>query len=129
MEKTFTVVGTAVNADGTLKIRFANDLVARIKILDKAGCTDVKLHELPEGMTKLDAAQWLRENVDLTEAEAEVVDLKINEKTRAAKRDQAKVTISGNVANAVKSNKETDPKVAAFIEDKLDDLIAEVDES
>ena len=36
-EKTFTVAGTAT-LNGNTKVRFANDLVARIKILNKAGC-------------------------------------------------------------------------------------------
>jgi hypothetical protein len=44
--KTFTVAGTATNPDGTTKARFANDFVARIKILNKAGCTNVNLVEL-----------------------------------------------------------------------------------
>ena len=56
-EKLFTVAGTATNADGTVKARFANDLVARIKILNKAGCTDINLVELPKAMTKLEALQ------------------------------------------------------------------------
>ena len=55
LEKTFTVAGTATNADGTAKARFANDLVARIKILNKAGCTNINLIELPQPMTKLEA--------------------------------------------------------------------------
>jgi hypothetical protein len=42
-DKLFTVAGTARNPDGTVKARFANDLVARIKILNKAGCTDINL--------------------------------------------------------------------------------------
>jgi hypothetical protein len=49
--KLFTVAGTATNADGTTKARFANDLVARIKILNKAGCTNINLLELPSPMT------------------------------------------------------------------------------
>ena len=35
-EKLFSVAGTATNPDGTTKARFANDLVARHKILNKA---------------------------------------------------------------------------------------------
>ena len=58
-EKLFTVAGTAKNADGTVKARFANDLVARIKILNKAGCTDINLVELPQAMTKLDAIKHI----------------------------------------------------------------------
>jgi hypothetical protein len=59
-DKTFTVAGTATNADGTVKVRFANDLVARIKILNKAGCSNINLVELPQAMTKLEALQYLQ---------------------------------------------------------------------
>ena len=52
-DKLFTVAGTATNPNGTTKARFANDLVARIKILNKAGCTDINLMELPTAMTNL----------------------------------------------------------------------------
>jgi hypothetical protein len=59
-DKLFTVAGTARNPDGTVKARFANDLVARIKILNKAGCTDITLQELPEPMTKVAALEYLQ---------------------------------------------------------------------
>jgi hypothetical protein len=59
--KTFTVAGVATNPDGTVKARFANDLVARIKILNKAGCTDIDLRELPHPMTKIEALKYLQE--------------------------------------------------------------------
>jgi|GEM_PF-4682555 len=119
-EKTFTVVGTAINADGTIKVRWANDLVARIKILDKAGCTDIDLIELDEGMTKLDAAEYFYNNKEgLTDDQKEILAHKIAEKSKMAKRAETKVTISGNIDTAVKTGKETDPKVAAFIEKEL----------
>ena len=57
--KQFTVAGTATNPDGTTKARFANDLVARIKILNKAGCTNINLMELPKPMTKLEALEFM----------------------------------------------------------------------
>ena len=47
-EKKFTVVGTTEQPDGTIKVRWANDLVARIKILDKAQCPEIDLIELPK---------------------------------------------------------------------------------
>lgn len=67
-DKLFSVVGTARNPDGTVKVRFANDFVARVKILNKAGCTDIDLHNLPEPMTKLQAMQWL-EKVSVADSE------------------------------------------------------------
>ncbi len=116
-EKTFTVVGTAVNPCGTLKVRYANDLVARLKILINANCTDIDLIELPKGMTKLAAAQYYMENKKLTGIQAEAVSLKINEKTRKAKRLVVKSTLIKNVKST--SKKKPNPKVEKFIEQTL----------
>lgn len=91
IEKTFTVAGTAKNADGTVKARFANDLVARIKILNKAGCTDINLVELPQPMTKLEALQHLQ-TLGITDGDAGyAVANKLAEKSRVAKRGEVKV--------------------------------------
>ena len=89
-EKLFTVAGTATNADGTVKARFANDLVARIKILNKAGCTDINLIELPKAMTKLEALQHLQ-TLGMTGDAGYAVANKLAEKTKIAKRDQVKI--------------------------------------
>ena len=89
-EKLFTVAGTATNADGTVKARFANDLVARIKILNKAGCTNINLIELPKAMTKLEALQHLQTLGQTGDAGYAVAN-KLAEKTKIAKRGEIKV--------------------------------------
>lgn len=96
-EKLFTVAGTATNADGTVKARFANDLVARIKILNKAGCTDINLMELPKAMTKLEALQYLQAQGVTGDAGYAVAN-KLAEKTKIAKRDQVKIGSTAKVA-------------------------------
>ena len=122
-EKTFTVVGTAVNADGTMKVRWANDLVSRIKILTKAGCTDVDLIELPSAMTKLEAAQYFLKNKEgLSDAQREVLEAKIAEKTKAAKRGTVKAKITNNVKNRVKEKKAVDPRVKEFIDENSKEM-------
>jgi hypothetical protein len=89
--KLFTVAGTATNPNGTVKVRFANDLVARIKILNKAGCTDINLVELPRAMTKLEALQHLQ-TLGITDGDAGfAVSNKLAEKSRVAKRGEVKV--------------------------------------
>ena len=107
LEKTFTVAGTATNADGTAKARFANDLVARIKILNKAGCTNINLQELPHAMTKLQALQFLQEQGQTGDAGYAVAN-KLAEKTKLAKKGEVKVK-----ATSVKSVAKADVKVAA----------------
>ena len=90
-EKLFTVAGTATNPNGTTKVRFANDLVARVKILTKSNCTDINLVELPSAMTKLDALQYLQE-LGITNGDAGfAVANKLAEKTKLAKRAEVKV--------------------------------------
>ena len=98
-EKTFTVVGTAKNADGTVKARFANDLVSRIKILNKAGCTDITLQELPRAMTKLEALQFLTAQGVAGDAGYAVAN-KLAEKTKIAKRGEIKVKATKSVAKS-----------------------------
>jgi hypothetical protein len=99
-EKTFTVAGTAKNADGTVKARFANDLVARIKILNKSGCTDINLVELPRAMTKLECLQYLTEQ-GITEGDAGyAVANKLAEKSKLAKKGEVKVKATKAPAKA-----------------------------
>ena len=93
IEKTFTVAGTATNPDGTAKARFANDLVARIKILNKTGCTDINLMELPRPMTKLEALQYITEQGVTGDASFAVAN-KLAEKTKLAKKGEVSVKAS-----------------------------------
>jgi len=87
-EKTFTVAGTATNADGTVKVRFANDLVARIKILNKNKCTSINLVELPSAMSKLEALQHLQ-TLGITAGDAGfAVANKLAEKSKTAKKGE-----------------------------------------
>jgi hypothetical protein len=91
-DKLFTVAGTARNPDGTVKARFANDLVARIKILNKAGCTDVNLIELPEPMTKVQALEYLQTQGVTGDAGYAVAN-RLSDKTKAARKSEVSVTL------------------------------------
>lgn len=96
----FTVVGTTVDPKGNLKMRWANDLVARIKNLSKAGHTDINLVELPEGMSKLAAAEYLLANCELTDEQKAVVEAKIAEKSKASKKDAKQAAVTGEAVTA-----------------------------
>ena len=103
-EKLFTVAGTAINPDGTVKARFANDLVARVKILNKAGCADINLMELPRPMTKLEALEHLQA-LGMTGDAGYAVANKLVEKTKEARKSEVKVTLkSGSSVTAKASN-------------------------
>ena len=102
--KTFTVAGTATNPDGTTKARFANDLVARIKILNKAGCTNINLIELPKPMTKLEALQHLQSLGQPGDAGYAVAN-KLAEKTKVAKKGEVRVKATKSTASAKNADK------------------------
>ena len=55
-EKLFSVVGIACKK-GEYKVRWANDLVSRTKMLTRDGQTDIRLVALSEPVTKLEAVQ------------------------------------------------------------------------
>jgi hypothetical protein len=103
-DKLFTVAGTATNPNGTTKARFANDLVARIKILNKAGCTAINLMELPQAMTKLQALQYLTEQGVAGDAGYAVAN-KLAEKTKIAKKGEVKVKATSTKASAKSAEK------------------------
>ena len=54
----FTVAGLS-RQNGTLKLRFANDFVTRVKVLGRNGHKDINLVELPQAMTKDAAVAYL----------------------------------------------------------------------
>lgn len=104
-DKLFTVAGTATNPDGTTKARFANDFVARVKILSKAGCTDINLMELPEPMTKLAALEYLTAQ-GFTEGDAGyAVSAKLSEKSKLAQRGEVKVKATPDL-KAIRARKQ-----------------------
>lgn len=89
-ENLFTVAGTS-NLNGEVKVRFANDLVSRIKTLHRGGHTEVNLIELPKAMTKLEALQHLQ-SVGITQGDAGyAVAAKVAEKSKLAKKGEVKV--------------------------------------
>lgn len=55
----FKVTGVSTQ-NGLTKVRFANDFVSRVKMLIKAGHTDIELMELDEPMSKADAVNYLK---------------------------------------------------------------------
>ena len=55
----FKIVGVST-FKGITKVRFANDMVSRVKILNKEGHTDIHLSELETPMSKADAVAYLK---------------------------------------------------------------------
>jgi TRAP-type uncharacterized transport system substrate-binding protein len=105
-DKLFTVAGTATQ-DGVTKARFANDMVARVKILTKSGCTNINLIELPKPMTKLEALQYLQEQGQAGDAGYAVAS-KLAEKVKEAKKGEIKVAVKPTKATVKQSAKVAD---------------------
>ena len=103
-EKLYTVAGTTT-INGETKVRFANDLISRIKIFSKGG-GDVNLVELPSPMNKLEALQYLQANGFNEGDVGFMVATKLAEKTKLAKRGEVKV-------KAVKTSATSAEKVTA----------------
>jgi len=57
--RTFKVAGVSTDPKGSTKIRFANDYVARIKILNMRKHTDINLVELDQPMSKASICDFL----------------------------------------------------------------------
>ena len=55
----FKVTGIST-LNGQTKVRFANDLVSRVKILNKDGHKDINLVELPNALSKGDCVKYLK---------------------------------------------------------------------
>jgi hypothetical protein len=93
----FAVAGVSRCEKGNYRVRVANDFAGRIKILVRGGHTDVELRELPEPMTKGEAALWLKASelyakpefaAAIDEADAkynEVVAVRVPREAKAAK--------------------------------------------
>ena len=55
----FKVIGVST-LNGVTKVRFANDMVSRVKILNKDGHKDINLIELSAPLSKADAVKHLK---------------------------------------------------------------------
>jgi hypothetical protein len=71
-EKTYSVVGTTVQPDGQLKIRWTNNIM-RIKILHREGHTDILLADLGREMTKYEAVKAMQSLDEFQDAKYQAV--------------------------------------------------------
>jgi len=106
-EHLFTVAGTS-NRQGEVKVRFANDLVSRVKALNRAGHKDVNLVELPKPMTKLKALQHLQAMGIATGDASYAVASKLVEKTKIAKKVEVKIAGKAVKAQAKKATSDVE---------------------
>ena len=120
---TFTVAGVSTQY-GVTKVRFANDLVSRFKLLSKGGHSPLELTELPRGMTKSEACQYLLDTGGVFEQWSGLIIETMGKKqgTVASKPVKAKAKAAPVKAKTVAPTKVAAPKVvkAKVVEDDLE---------
>jgi hypothetical protein len=115
-DKTFKVAGIS-KLDGEYKVRFANDLM-RIKVLAKHGHEDIRLAELDEAVSKLEAAKLIATMEDFADAAAQSVIAEYLEdntpKTKTAPKAKAAPVKAPVKAKATKTAKVVEDEEAPF---------------
>jgi hypothetical protein len=98
--KTFTVAGTSIE-NGTMKFRAANDLAARIKMLERCENTSIQLIALPEPMSKPDAAAHLLTLAEFSDAADLLASVGIKAAPKAPKAKKAPTAAAAPAADVV----------------------------
>lgn len=83
---TYSVAGVSV-CKGKVKVRFCSDLVLRVKNLIKQGDTDIKLVDLPNKMTKIQACDYLLNTGEFEQYRNDI------EEIRGKKTDKKSATV------------------------------------
>ena len=118
---TFTVAGVSTQY-GITKVRFANDLVSRFKLLSKGGHSPLELMELPRGMTKSEACQHLLDTGGVFEQWSGIIIETMGKKQGTVASKPVKAKAAPVKAKAVAPKKVAAPKVvkAKVVEDDLE---------
>ena len=119
---TFTVAGVSTQY-GITKVRFANDLVSRFKLLSKGGHSPLELMELPKAMTKSDACQYLLDTGGVYEQWSGLIIETMGKKQGTVASKPAKAAPAKAPAKPVPAKKAVPaktPKAPKAIEDDLE---------
>ena len=118
---TFTVAGVSTQY-GVTKVRFANDMVSRYKLLSKGGHSPLELIELPRGMTKSEACQYLIDTGGVFEQWSGLIIETMGKKQGTVASKPVKAKAAPVKAKAVAPKKVAAPKVvkAKVVEDDLE---------
>ena len=118
---TFTVAGVSTQY-GITKVRFANDMVSRYKLLSKGGHSPLELIELPRSMTKSEACQYLIDTGGVFEQWSGLIIETMGKKQGTVASKPVKAKAAPVKAKAVAPKKVAAPKVvkAKVVEDDLE---------
>lgn len=92
--QTFKVAGITVHGD-SIKVRFTDDMIRRIKQFTKGGATRVDFVELPSEMTKVEALKYLLSHEQFQSAsdQATLADA-LADREKEASKGEIKVKVS-----------------------------------
>ena len=123
MASLFSVAGVSTQ-NGSTKVRFANDLASRVKLLAKGGHNPLELVSLPKAMTKAEACQHLLDIGGVFEKWRTLIDETKNKKsgiTVVPKAPKiAKVPVKAKAPAKAKTPKQL--KIVVAPQAKSDDL-------
>ena len=112
-DKTFTVAGVSKHK-GEYKVRFAND-VMRVKVLTKGGHEDIRLVELDEPSSKLDAVLAIKNMTEFADVNAQNAFLEYVERNVPAAKPESTPTATKSKAVVAKAKVSTvTPQVPAL---------------
>ena len=123
--ETFTVAGVSTQ-NGLTKVRFANDLASRVKILAKGGHNPLELVSLPSPMTKAAACKYLLDQGGVFEQWSTLIAETMGKKTGSSGSTPQKAPETAKVPAKVKAPAKTkavkQPKVVVASPAEDDDL-------
>jgi len=92
--QSFKVAG--ITAHGTsIKVRFTDDLVRRVKQFSKGGASRIDLMELPSAMSKLEALAYLQAHADFqSQSDQATISDAIADRTKEANKGIVKVKVA-----------------------------------
>lgn len=121
----FSVAGVSTQ-HGITKVRFANDLVSRTKLLAKGGHDPLELVQLPKAMTKTEACQYLLELGGVFKQWDQLISETMGKKSGTKVSTKAPKPAKAPAVKAAKPVKVKQPKVT--ITSKEDDNDLEIEE-
>jgi len=125
----FTVAGVSTQY-GITKVRFANDLASRVKLLSKGGHSPLELTELPKAMTKAEACQYLLDAGGVFEQWTDLITETMGKKTGTVVKSVPVKAVKAKPTAQAKTAKNLNgfAKKKAMAKDKQDFEIEEIKE-
>lgn len=125
----FTVAGVSTQ-HGITKVRFANDLTSRVKLLSKGGHSPLELIELPNAMSKAEACRYLLDKGGVFEQWADLITETMGKKSGTVAKTTTTKAVKAKPTAQAKTAKNLNgfAKKKAMAKDKQDFEIEEIKE-